>query len=366
MLSFKEKILFVIIVIICIILSFSICILFESKKYEIHFVECSLNKYLKDYSNDNYFIDLLSVNNKDEIQGIVDSNLEDKTIGMFKYDLNKDDFIFYKNNEQNQIYNIYIIENILYIITMEKKNDYYVWKLQIKNLKTNKSETIIKRNVIDDLDCPKFIFYNNNLYLVEVSDYIKNDYNYQIFRIEKIEYNKLNVLYEQNSSEFESNNELIYNMANIKNFNSKIYFTLKNNDEQYLMEYDLETNHIRNIYINNDKDYIILNYLVKNNLIYIQLLKNTQEDKSSIIIISNSEQEKIESKLLTFETFINNKIISHNKGNKWTIFNYKNNSMYDVTSDLKDNLIPKYLIVNDNIIVQTLYKKLFIGKIIEK
>ena len=373
--SSLKKYLFVFLIGVIIIISFSYFLFYKNnKKYQIlNFEKNELsNISLKYTDNGKYDIELLKTADKKLIYGTIFDSSENGNLfltkGIYTFNITSNKFNYYKNDEKNRIIDFYINNNILYKIVLENtsSNNYY-WKIIRQNLLTNSEEIFITGYIVNIFDYPRLLVYNNNIYAIAVSNegIDGSSETYSFYQFLTTPNNSVKELFKYNGSILEDIGILNYNISNNKIYSDNLYYTVVDEKHvQYLIKFNLNSSKKSIIKENKSKDKVLYNYVPTDDGIYIQFASIDETEKSIIEYYSNDDISTLETDINTFENQINNtNLLFHNKGNVWILYNIVENKLNPLNTNLKDkNLYPKYLVVDKNtIIVQDFDNNFYIG-----
>lgn len=373
--SSLKKYLFVFLIGVIIIISFSYFLFYKNnKKYQIlNFEKNELsNISLKYTDNGKYDIELLKTADKKLIYGTIFDSSENGNLfltkGIYTFNITSNKFNYYKNDEKNRIIDFYINNNILYKVVLENtsSNNYY-WKIIRQNLLTNSEEIFITGYIVNIFDYPRLLVYNNNIYAIAVSNegIDGSSETYSFYQFLTTPNNSVKELFKYNGSILEDIGILNYNISNNKIYSDNLYYTVVDEKHvQYLIKFNLNSSKKSIIKENKSKDKVLYNYVPTDDGIYIQFASIDETEKSIIEYYSNDDISTLETDINTFENQINNtNLLFHNKGNVWILYNIVENKLNPLNTNLKDkNLYPKYLVVDKNtIIVQDFDNNFYIG-----
>lgn len=373
--SSLKKYLFVFLIGVIIIISFSYFLFYKNnKKYQIlNFEKNELsNISLKYTDNGKYDIELLKTADKKLIYGTIFDSSENGNLfltkGIYTFNITSNKFNYYKNDEKNRIIDFYINNNILYKVVLENtsSNNYY-WKIIHQNLLTNSEEIFITGYIVNIFDYPRLLVYNNNIYAIAVSNegIDGSSETYSFYQFLTTPNNSVKELFKYNGSILEDIGILNYNISNNKIYSDNLYYTVVDEKHvQYLIKFNLNSSKKSIIKENKSKDKVLYNYVPTDDGIYIQFASIDETEKSIIEYYSNDDISTLETDINTFENQINNtNLLFHNKGNVWILYNIVENKLNPLNTNLKDkNLYPKYLVVDKNtIIVQDFDNNFYIG-----
>ena len=373
--SSLKKYLFVFLIGVIIIISFSYFLFYKNnKKYQIlNFEKNELsNISLKYTDNGKYDIELLKTADKKLIYGTIFDSSENGNLfltkGIYTFNITSNKFNYYKNDEKNRIIDFYINNNILYKVVLENtsSNNYY-WKIIRQNLLTNSEEIFITGYIVNIFDYPRLLVYNNNIYAIAVSNegIDGSSETYSFYQFLTTPNNSVKELFKYNGSILEDIGILNYNISNNKIYSDNLYYTVVDEKHvQYLIKFNLNSSKKSIIKENKSKDKVLYNYVQTDDGIYIQFASIDETEKSIIEYYSNDDISTLETDINTFENQINNtNLLFHNKGNVWILYNIVENKLNPLNTNLKDkNLYPKYLVVDKNtIIVQDFDNNFYIG-----
>ena len=327
-----------------------------------------LTEYLKPYQNSKKSINILRVKDK-IIYGTIETNEYDQflftTLGVFMYDIEKDEFNFKKFDNNKRIINLIVINNNLYYSTLSySENDTFNWELYVDMLNANTPVLLETGKIKNLFDYPRMSYIDNTSAIILQKTNDGTKIKYKIFKIS----NNITELISGEGDTIENEGVLLYNDDNISIMNNKIYYTIVNaDDSQSLIAYDLEKMTQSIIYTNKNGNMAISSFTLANSYILIQLTDKTNEQKSiNIILNKNNEQiYSFESEFLTFSNLISyDSILFHNSDNSWKIFQLKNGeyNFQELQSSINniDNILPKYFILDKNkILIQTFTDQLY-------
>lgn len=345
-------------------------LLFNKKSSDLLvFNKIKLSSISKKYTeNGKYDIELLKSPNKNIVYGnIYDSSKNGNlflTKGLFRYNLNNNDFNYYPIKEDDvRVIDFEIHNDILYKVVLlnTESGNFYEWKVIAQNLKNN-SEILLKNGVIIDIfKYPRLFLYNDSIYLSAINNVFSEADNFkkEEFSFYVLENMQLNILFNYNGHLDKDEGILIYNMGNSKVYDNKFYYTMVDqNHVQHLESFDLNSYKKTRLKSNSKEDYIIYNYVPINGDLYIQYVNKNEQQKSKI----EYKEKSLITNINTFECKINSSnILFHNIGNKWLLYDVINNKLNELSSS-DINMYPKYIVIDDNkILTQDFENNFYIG-----
>lgn len=337
-----------------------VCACNFNKEKKINFSDSNLNKYISNVNTNNYSTEIYSVIGNNIIGTIYDSTVENnilETKGLFIFNYETEDFKYINYEEKNRVIDFTVIDEIIYMIIVDE-NDIYKWKLESYNINTQEKNIIKDGNLCSLIEYPRLFNRNNKVILTVLKDYD----GYSCSNIRELLVYSLN---DNNLIEIvseKSKDMIIYNYTNIKVTDDGIYYVLKDqsDENEFLYKYDYLKKVKEKIFVNDNKNYTISNFVIDGTNKYINLL--SIKNRYSKIIYNNEELDS--NKFLLFEESINDKmILTHNYDSSWSIYDIKENKLYDcIIENVESDIYPKYYVLNSNkIIVQTYNEKYLIG-----
>lgn len=371
----KTHIYFFLIIIMSIVSFLIILFLNDYRKNELLLFEKNnlSDVSLKYTENGKYDIELLKSEDNNLIYGtIFDSSKNGNlflTKGIYTFNLYTDEFTYYENLDNNRIVDFYIKNNILYKVVLKNTtNGNYCWEVISQQLFTNEEKIIVKGCVVNIFNYPRLFSYNNNLYLIAISDN-GEDYSKEIYAFYQLsntfeENEKLLFSYE--GSTITDDGILSYNIANNKIYLDNLYFTIVDEKHiQYLVKLNLKTLEKNVVEENKEENKILQSYVPTKSGIYIQYIFKNKSQKSILKYhFNNGKINTLQSNINTFENSINNdNLLFHNEGNNWLLYNTKENKISLLNTNIDSlDLYPKYLVVSKNkIIVQDFNNNFYTG-----
>lgn len=319
--------------------------------------ESKINKYLNNYID--YDFEIVG-DFKNKVYGtIYDVNIDQTLFGtkyLFIYDYNKDMFQIIEPNDNSRIIDFTILQGKLFYIKLLRKNDtVFRWELHSSTIDDSriKSNVIADGEIINMFNYPRIKKLNNNQFvLFSIRDNNNNEY-YQIDIYDYIS-GKINLL--SGKGNLSTNDgEILYNFTNSKIYNNKIYYTILDaNNNQILFEYNIKESTTHQIYINTDNNYLLYNYEIVDKYYYLQLIDKSSTDKSKVLILDNMYNiiKTEAAKVRTFNEELDNTcIIFHSEGNIWEKY-YANQNEYKKFNIPLKNILPKYFLLNNMLIIQ--------------
>lgn len=293
------------------------------------------------------------------------NNIVLETKGLFSYNIKTSEFVYYGYEESKRIMTFYLMNNIFYYVILEENGDKYHWELAMANEKFNNVKRLKSGNIESPLNYPRILYNDkNSIYFLSIDDINEEKQQFQFDLIK--DSNIFNLKNEVGNKKHKEGN-LLFNISNVYIEKNYIYYTIVDeNSVQYLKSFNVINQEETTIYENKDYDKILYNYKVLNDGIYIQLALKNEDNKSYFVYIRNND-EIINKKgdLKTLDIKSSSCIIFHNQTNSIEIFSEKKLRLYRKNVKQAD-MYPKYLIVNDKILMQDFSNQFYLSGLIKK
>ncbi len=209
-----------------------------------------------------------------------------------------------------------------------------------KDLKVLKSGTIT-----DIINTPKILGKYNEKTIIFFTEN-----NGEVINYEFAEYfeKSLVTLMKSSGSIKPQKDYLPYNVYNYYIYDNYIYYSLLDKSgNQRIYSYNLLNKDIKILFENNSNEGFINNYKLNKENQYFQIIYSYNSNSKIIIKKGDEITKEISTKINTFDTFIDeNRILFHNQGFEWKIFDFEKLEFKFLNFNIKSN--PKYHFVSKN------------------
>lgn len=335
-------------------------IVYNNKEYKVS----EYNEFNNYFSNVNFKKFSLELNYTDSdviygnIYDVSKQNVILLTDKIFTYDVIRKKYSEYKYNGNGRIMDFRIINNKIYYVELTQIEDSIFWNIIFSDLNFSEKKVMASGHIEDPFSFPKVFVKYDKIVFVYIDDISDEEQKYCIDIL-----NKDNELL-KNKCEYSKKNEksgnMLYNILNTSFYKNDILYTIvdeKNN--QILKKYNVNDYSDDNIYINDEDDYVVYNYIYGNNVYFIQMAKKNS-DESKIIILDSKKKniKKINSNLILMPIYYNDMIYFHNYDNSISVFNFNKLNLKKYKLNY-ENLYPRYVIVNNRLILKNSDNKFF-------
>lgn len=326
-----------------------------------------LTKEIKKYVNKNYSAELFRTDNNLIYGSIYNQTVLStvlETYGLFTYSLEKKEFKFYKYNLEKRVMDYVINDNKIYLVQLVEKNNEFFWEFMISDNDFSNIEILKKGKIEDPFSYPRILKENESILLASIDDKDKNN---QIYSLDIVENRRLTNIKNDSGKKTSQYGNLLYNIGNTYMYNNQIYYTIVDEkNTQYLYSTSINEKNSKVIYTNKDSNKIIYNFKPLKQGIYIQMAIKDDPEKSYFIYLRDNKV-RLEKKedLKTLDIIYNGNIIFHNQKNKFQIFSEESLKLKNYSVKI-EKVYPKYLVVNNNIIIQDFDNNFYISQNIEE
>lgn len=330
--------------------------------------EIKLMTHLNKYTDSEYSINVLRVNNN-IVYGTIETNKDNHflftTVGIFSYDIATDELTF-KNFLPNQrIINFITIDsNLYYCILSSEENSTFKWELYLDNWNAfdiNKNMLLDSGYIKNLLDYPRMIYLEKDSAVISFKKQEDDKIEHKICKVDSK--GNIKELISDNGYLHKNEGILLYNDDNLLSTNYKIYYTILNSDNsQSLISFDLNSLTQDTLFTNKDEEMAISSFIISNNYIFLQLT-DKENDLNSTNIILNKEREQVysfNSQMFTFANLIDHDtILFHNSGDIWQLFACEDFTLQNIDLNI-NSIFPKYFVLSKNqILIQTFEKQFY-------
>ncbi len=363
----KKNILKIIIIFIAIISIFMVLVvIFYPSKYNLDFTKSSLTYYINKYSNNTeYTPELLKTSNGKILGTVFDTSSQNailKTVGIFEFDLDNEQFEFFKYDDGKRIFDFLVINNSIYYVEIQEDDETFYWSF-IKTDKNFDNKEILSNGMIKNVfNYPRILTTEDGkILLISITD---DENGEEKFQFTTYFQGQETILMEDKGSTLADTGVLLYNIANVYIYKNKIVYTVVDENKiQHLNTFDIEKSIIKNQYTNFNSTTIMYNYKFLSNGLYIQLILKDNENTSQILYINEKNTMKFSGATNTFDNLLNESILLfHNNGDKWKAFFSSKKKIYNIKANVS-NIYPKYLISENKVIIQDFKNNFYVGKL---
>lgn len=332
-------------------------------------LEENLTRNVKKYSNESTGVELMYSDGNNIYGHFYDSSINNvilRTKGLFKYNVKTSKFSYFNYKNQNRIMTYYWLNDIIYYVVLEESGNNFNWKFIVSKYKKNDEKIIMQGTIENPFNYPRILFNKYGIFLVSINDL---DEENQIFQFDMVvEVSNILSLKQETGKKKEKTGNLLYNISNVYVEAENIFYTVVDKDNiQYLYSLNVITGEEKKIFENKRANQILYNFKIFNNdMMYIQMALKDEENMANIIYFKNN-RKIIEKKgtLKTFDILYNSCIIFHNQPNIIEVFSGNNNRTYKKVIQRND-MYPKYLVVNGRIIMQDFDNKFYVSSSLKK
>ena len=359
----KKKLLIIIVIILICIISYL--------SYNKNTLKLTLDKNLSDNVKEHIGNSIgveLSYADSENIYGhFYNSHVNNvilESSGIFKYNIKTSEFMFIPYVESKRIMSFYWLNNLIYYVILEEEENKFHWELCTANKNFDDVKILKSGKIESPLNYPRILYNKKSLFLVSIDDI---DEEKQLFQFDLIEESGVLNLKQDVGYKMRKKGNLIFNIANIYIENNSIYYTIVDEKNiQYLYSFNVENFEEKMIYKNKDYDRILYNYKTLNEGLYIQLALKNENDKSMFIYRKdNSDIINKKGSIKTLDTKSSSCIIFHNQTNDIEIFSENDMKIYKKSINIPD-MYPKFLIIDDKIIMQDFSNRFYISNSLKK